>query len=145
MAGEGRFGLNIDAVYVLTDAGPVPLLEYLEEHAGGDAVTWATLTGKPAEFPPAAHSHAVGDVTGLQTALDGKQAAGDYAAADHAHAVADVDGLQSALDGKQATGDYATASAVSDVAGRVATLESADVVTRSEFDALVARVDALEV
>ena len=27
MAGEGKFGLNIEAVYVNTDDGPVPLLE----------------------------------------------------------------------------------------------------------------------
>lgn len=33
MAGEGKFGLNIEAVYVNTDAGPVPLLEYLEGNA----------------------------------------------------------------------------------------------------------------
>lgn len=33
MAGEGKFGLNIEAVYVHTDAGPVPLLEYLEGNA----------------------------------------------------------------------------------------------------------------
>lgn len=33
MAGEGKFGLNIEAVYVRTDAGPVPLLEYLEGNA----------------------------------------------------------------------------------------------------------------
>lgn len=34
---------------------------------------------------PTAHSHAVADVTGLQAALDGKQAAGSYAAASHTH------------------------------------------------------------
>lgn len=33
MAGEGKFGLNIEAVYVHTDDGPVPLLEYLEGNA----------------------------------------------------------------------------------------------------------------
>lgn len=33
MAGEGKFGLNIEAVYVNTDAGPAPLLEYLEGNA----------------------------------------------------------------------------------------------------------------
>ena len=44
MAGEGKFGLNIEAVYVNTDAGPVPLLEYLEGNAAaGDvpACPWA--------------------------------------------------------------------------------------------------------
>lgn len=74
------------------------------------------------------HSHVVADVTGLQTALDGKQPldsdltsiaslTGDgrltkfaggwfmdttaYAAASHSHAIADVTNLQTTLDGKQ--------------------------------------------
>lgn len=34
--------------------------------------TWATLRGKPSTFPPSAHNHAIGDVTGLVTALAGK-------------------------------------------------------------------------
>jgi hypothetical protein len=42
---------------------------------------------------PAAHSHAVADVTGLQTALDAKQAAGSYAAASHTHTAGQVSGL----------------------------------------------------
>lgn len=37
-----------------------------------DEVPWAGITGKPAEFPPSTHSHAVDDVTGLQSALDSK-------------------------------------------------------------------------
>ena len=37
-----------------------------------DAAPWAGITGKPTSFPPAAHSHAVSDVTGLQAALDAK-------------------------------------------------------------------------
>jgi hypothetical protein len=32
-----------------------------------------------------AHTHAISDVTGLQTALDGKQASGSYAASSHTH------------------------------------------------------------
>lgn len=70
--------------------------------------TWAGLSGKPTTFTPSAHSHIIGDVTGLQTALDGKQAAGSYAASVHTHVIADVTGLQTALDGKQATGSYVT-------------------------------------
>ena len=57
---------------------------------------------------PTAHGHAINDVTGLQTALDGKQAAGSYAASSHTHAISDTTGLQTALDGKQAVGSYAT-------------------------------------
>jgi hypothetical protein len=56
----------------------------------------------------ASHSHAIADVTGLQTALDGK------AASSHAHAVADVTGLQTALDGKSNVGH---GHAISDVSG----------------------------
>lgn len=36
--------------------------------------TWAGITDKPSSFTPAAHSHAISDVTNLQTALDGKLA-----------------------------------------------------------------------
>ncbi|WP_199228638.1 hypothetical protein, partial [Caulobacter sp. D4A] len=45
---------------------------------GTAAFTWANLGGKPATFTPAAHAHAIADVTGLQAALDGKQASGSY-------------------------------------------------------------------
>lgn len=38
MAGEGKFGLNIEAVYVHTDAGPVPLLDYLDENASAGPI-----------------------------------------------------------------------------------------------------------
>lgn len=59
--------------------------------------TWADLSGKPSTFAPSGHAHPISDVTGLQTALDGK------AASSHAHAIGDVTGLQTALDGKAAT------------------------------------------
>jgi hypothetical protein len=36
------------------------------------SVSWGDITGKPTTFPPSAHGHAIADVTGLQTALDGK-------------------------------------------------------------------------
>ena len=40
----------------------------------GPAVAWADVSGKPATFPPDAHTHAQSDITGLGTALAGKQA-----------------------------------------------------------------------
>jgi hypothetical protein len=43
------------------------------------SIAYSSLTGIPSTFAPSAHSHAVSDVTGLQTALDGKQASGNYA------------------------------------------------------------------
>jgi len=69
--------------------------------SSSDVTTALTFT--PAN---ASHTHAIADVTGLQNALDGKQASGSYAAASHTHAIADVTGLQTALDGKQAAGSY---------------------------------------
>lgn len=34
-----------------------------------DAVPWSGITGKPTSFPPAAHSHALSEITGLEAAL----------------------------------------------------------------------------
>ena len=87
------------------------------------------LAGKAAS----SHAHTIANVTGLQTALDVKQASGSYApatgiaqsavtnlttdlagkaAASHTHTIANVTGLQTALDGKQASGSYAPATGI---------------------------------
>ena len=60
----------------------------------GGSAAWADITGKPSTFPPSAHTHAIADVTGLQTALDAK------AASSHTQAISTITGLQTALDGK---------------------------------------------
>jgi hypothetical protein len=60
-------------------------------------------TSNTGDFAAASHTHSIANVTGLQTALDGKQASGSYAAATHSHIISDVTGLQTALDGKQAS------------------------------------------
>ena len=65
-------------------------------------------TSNSTAFAGASHSHAIGDVTGLQTALDGK------AGSSHAHAIGDVTGLQTALDGKAASSH---SHGISDVTG----------------------------
>lgn len=54
---------------------------------------------------PGAHTHAISDVTNLQSALDGKASTTHnhdtvYAPKTHTHAISEVTGLQSALDGK---------------------------------------------
>lgn len=62
-------------------SGGTPATHAASHAAGGsDAIT-------PASIGAAAttHSHAIADVTGLQSALDGKQATGSYAAATHTH------------------------------------------------------------
>lgn len=77
------------------------LLTWVGGPGSGGAPNWSAITGKPSTFPPEAHTHVIADVTGLQTALDGKQVAGSYAASTHGHVITDVTGLQTALDGKQ--------------------------------------------
>lgn len=107
---------------------------------GGGPATWGSIAGSIsaqtdlstalAGKAASSHSHGIADVTGLQTALDGKQAAGSYAAASHAHAIADVTGLQTALDGKQASGSYASAThnhAIADVTGLQTALDGKQV------------------
>ncbi len=58
----------------IDDAGVIAPLD----SGGAGSVAWNDITGKPSTFTPATHSHAIADVTGLQAALDGKQAAGSY-------------------------------------------------------------------
>lgn len=40
--------------------------------ASANAVAWDKVTGKPSTFAPSSHTHTIANVTGLQTALDGK-------------------------------------------------------------------------
>jgi hypothetical protein len=85
---------------------------------------WADVLNKPETFPPATHSHGISEVTGLQTALDGKQAAGSYATAAQG-ALADTalqpaaltpyrtSAAQDVIDaGKQPAGSYAPATGI---------------------------------
>lgn len=44
-----------------------------------DSVDWANITSKPDSFTPAAHTHQIADVEGLQGELDSKQPVGNYA------------------------------------------------------------------
>jgi hypothetical protein len=57
---------------------------------GGGVSSWNDLTDKPSTFPPDTHTHVIADTTGLQAALDNKQAAGDYAAETHTHDAASI-------------------------------------------------------
>ena len=77
-------------------------------------VSWESVTGKPAEFPPTTHTHTTAQVTGLDEALAGK------ASATHAHAIGDVTGLQGALDGKAPTSHTHT---IANVTGLQAALD----------------------
>ena len=75
------------------------------------AVTGSITEGGTAlssKYAAKSHSHSVSDVTGLQSALNGK------AASSHTHAVSDVTGLQDSLDAKAA---LSHSHAMSDVTG----------------------------
>lgn len=83
--------------------------------AASAAPTWAQVTGKPSTFAPATHTHAAADI-----------ASGTLADARiPSLAIGKVTGLQAALDGKQASGSYATAAALADLTARVEALEAA--------------------
>jgi hypothetical protein len=72
---------------------------------------------------PVAHSHAVSDVTGLQTALDAKQAAGSYAAASHTHTAGQVSGLSTVA----TTGSYADLTNKPTIPAAVTSLPAASI------------------
>lgn len=54
----------------------------VEQGGGGGPVAWVDVTGKPIEFPPAAHTHVTADIEGLDTALAAKSVATAAVAAD---------------------------------------------------------------
>jgi hypothetical protein len=73
------------------------LSAWTEFVTGSASVAWSAITDKPSTFAPSAHTHSVADVSGLQTQLDGKQAAGSYAAASHTHTSSQVTDFAAAV------------------------------------------------
>lgn len=65
LAGFGA-GDMLKATYDSNADGKVDAAE------AADSVPWAGITGKPSSFTPSTHSHAIAQVTGLQSALDAK-------------------------------------------------------------------------
>jgi len=108
------------------------------------------------------HNHTIANVDGLQTALDGKQATGNYlttstafggdvsgtynaivvADDSHNHTIANVDGLQTALNGKQPTGNYLTTA--TSFGGDVSGTYNAIVVADDSHNHTIANVDGLQ-
>jgi hypothetical protein len=130
VASPGPQGVAKSAYDVAVDNGFVGTEQEWLDSLGG--ATWDTLQGKPATFPPSAHTHQIADVTGLQAELDGKEAAGTAAAAVAGLTKASV-GLgsvdntsdaekpistaqQAALDGKDAVGAATAAVAAHEAA-----------------------------
>lgn len=104
--------------------GTLDTLNEIAAALGDDPNFATTVTTQLAGKSDIGHSHVIGDVTGLQTALDGKQPVGTYAQQVHSHVISEVGGLQAALDGKQAAGSYAASSHTHSIAN-VTGLQSA--------------------
>lgn len=83
------------------------------------AVTWSTLAGKPATFPPTIGTTAATALAGNTTLLKVGTGATDAKAGNYTPTIANVTGLQAALDAK------ATAAALTALEARVAALEGA--------------------
>lgn len=62
--------------------------------------SWNSISGKPSSFTPSSHTHAISEVTGLQSALDGK------AASSHTHAITAITGRGTLTFNGAATGEY---------------------------------------
>lgn len=78
--------------------------DFLDGQHGSYYLAWANFTGVPSTFAPSAHTHAIADVTSLQTALDAKLAASAYTASDVLAKLIAVDGSGSSLDADQLDG-----------------------------------------
>ena len=87
----------------------------------GGTVAWGDVTGKPTEFPPEGHEHVIADVTGLQAALDAKEATGAATAAVSAHVGAtDPHGDRAYTDAEIAALTYSDVGAASAAQGALA-------------------------
>lgn len=109
----------------------VSALEAIDHNAykAADVTTLASAKsyadGLASNYAAASHTHATSEITGLDTALDGKAAVDHnhdtvYSKLNHTHIIADVTGLQDALDGKAASSHT---HAIADVTGLQSALD----------------------
>ena len=98
LAGKGAF-VDLGSTQTIAGTKTFSTVPKSSQDASGstDLVRKSQVDAGLATKAATSHSHAIAEVTGLQTALDGKSATG------HGHAIADVTGLQTALDGKAAS------------------------------------------
>lgn len=87
---------------------------------------YITQAAADVRYAPMNHTHVIGQVTGLQAALDGKASTSHnhdatYAPISHSHTIANVTGLQAALDGKAS---LAHGHFIADVGGLQTALDS---------------------
>ena len=97
----------------LDENGKMPTSQ-LPAGAGGDT-EWDDILDKPDTFPPSAHTHTTGQVTGLDTALASKASESELSSGlstkantVHTHVTSDVTGLDTALAAKASTAALAS-------------------------------------
>lgn len=83
---------------------------------------WAAIPDKPSTFTPSSHTHAISEVTNLQTSLDGK------ASSSHTHAISAITNLQTSLDAK-------VSSVTTGISGADAITNMVSL-TQAEYDAI---------
>jgi Phage tail repeat like/BppU N-terminal domain len=92
---------------------------------------FASITAKPATYPPDVHTHAFVDITGKPAT---------YPAEAHVHTVAEVTGLQAVLDGKADDGDLAAKANVADVYTKTENYNKTETYTKTEVDAIASGI-----
>jgi hypothetical protein len=73
----GEIGLETDTLRTKYGNGTstwTALSYSVADASGTSSVDWSSVLNKPSTFTPSAHTHAISDVTSLQTSLDGKAA-----------------------------------------------------------------------
>lgn len=91
----GDVELRGSGATTVTKSGGTITISSTDNNTTYSAGTGLTLSGTTfsvtsGTYAAASHTHAISDVTGLQTALDGKQTAGSYAAASHTHGISEI-------------------------------------------------------
>lgn len=131
---------NADMIAVITEARQEFVDTANQQHAELNAridgkvdkpVSWSDLFGKPVSYNPAAHGHLIGDVTGLQSALDSAAATpvqstwaslagkpSTFTPAAHTHTYADISGKPNSFPPNQHS------HAISDIPGLQAVLDA---------------------
>lgn len=159
--GDDRWRNVLDARSITVrpvDGDPVDLQEYLDGLGGGDVtVAWADVTGKPATYPPATHTHTAADVgaapashthTAAQVSDASTVGRSVLTAADAAAARSAIGAGTSSLAvgtgaAQAAAGNHTHPGLLTGTASAVADSEAADVAAMvADFNALLAALRA---
>lgn len=95
--------------------------------------TWDAVQNKPATFPPSSHTHAISEVTGLQTALDSKATTTALTAEETARIAADA-ALGQRIDSALANLDPAAIDSIAEAVTTISTERTERIAADSALD-----------